>query len=165
MYPITDQHIDFVLRDLDANGIRTPDLQYNLLDHICILAERDLKEGDDFYAYYRSAIPSFYREELAEIEAETVFLLRHRRRWLLLSRGQFLCGLFVFLVGPFIAVSLLWLLRVGRSPQEVWGGTLVFVQFPVLIWLVIALTPDRFDPLLPKGAKVLLGWRPFISIL
>jgi hypothetical protein len=48
MFPITEQHIDFVVRDLDASGIRTPDLQQNLLDHICILAERDLAEGDDF---------------------------------------------------------------------------------------------------------------------
>ncbi len=165
MFPINDQHIDFVLRDLDANGIKTPDLQQNLLDHICILAERDLTEGDDFYIYYRSAILSFYREELAEIETETRFLLRHRRPWLLLSRSQFLCGLFIVLVGPFIAFALLWLLRMGRLPLEVWGGTLVFMQFPFLIWLVIALTPDRFDPLLPKGAKVLLGRRPIISIL
>ena len=81
-----------MLRDLDANGIKTPDLQQNLLDHICILAERNLEEGDDFYTYYRAAIPSFYREELAEIEAETMFLLRHRRPLLLLSRAQFLFG-------------------------------------------------------------------------
>jgi hypothetical protein len=110
-------------------------------------------------------IPTFYREELAEIETETRFLLRHRRPWLLLSRWQFLCGLFVVLVGPFIAFALVWLLRMGRLSLQVWGGTLVFSQWPLLIWLVIALTPDRFDPLLPKGAKVLLGWRPFISIL
>jgi len=165
MYPITDEHIDFVLRDLDANGVKTPDLQQNLLDHLCILAERDLEEGDDFYAYYRAVIHSFYREELAEIEAETMFLLRHRRRLLLLSRGQFLCGLFIVFIGPFIACDSLCFLRTGRLPVEVWGGTLVFLQFPFLVWLVVALTPERFDPLLPRGSKVLLGWRPFISIL
>jgi hypothetical protein len=165
MYPITDQHIDFVLCDLDANGIKTPDLRQNLLDHICILAEKNLEDGDDFYAYYRSVIPTFYREELAEIEAETVFLLSHRRPLLLLSRGWFLCGLFILLIGPFVGYDLLWLLNNGRLPWEVWCGTLVFMQFPLLIWLVITLTPERFDPLLPKGSKVLLGWRPFISIL
>jgi hypothetical protein len=165
MYPITDQHIDFVLRDLDANGVKTPDLQQNLLDHLCILAERDLEEGDDFYAYYRAVIPSFYREELAEIEAETMFLLRHRRPWLLLSRGQFLLGLFIVLVGPFVGFGLWWLLSMGRLPLQVWGGTLIFMQFPFLVWLVIALTPERYDPLLPRGARILLGWRPLISIL
>jgi hypothetical protein len=50
MYPITDQHIEYMLRDLDAKGIRTPDLQQNLLDHICILAERNLEEEEDFCA-------------------------------------------------------------------------------------------------------------------
>jgi hypothetical protein len=165
MFPITEQHIAFVVRDLDANGIKTPDLQQNLLDHICVLAERDLAEGDDFYGYYRSVIPSFYRQELAEIEAETRFLLRHRRPWLLLSRRQFLLGLFVVLIGPFIGYDGVCLLHIGRLPLHVWGGTLIFMQFPFLTWLVIALTPQRYDPLLPKGAKVLLGWRPFISIL
>jgi hypothetical protein len=170
MYPITDQHIEYVLRDLDTNGIKTPDLQQNLLDHICILAERNLEAGDDFYAYYREVIPSFYRQELGEIETETMFLLRHRRPLVLLSRGQFLFGLFVLLIGPFIGYDVFWFLRMGpehgyQLPLEVWGGTVVFSLFPLLIWLVLALTPDRFDPLLPRGAKVMLGWRPFISIL
>ena len=51
-----------------------------------------------------------------------------------------------------------------RIPLEVWGGSMVFSLFPLLIWTVLALTPDRFDPLLPKGAKVLLGGRSVISI-
>jgi hypothetical protein len=165
MFTITDQHIDYVLCHLDASGIKTPDLQQNLLDHICILAERDLAEGDDFYAYYQSVIPSFYRESMAEIEAETMFLLRHRRPWLLLSRVQFLCALFVVLIGPFIAFALSWLPHMGRLPLQVWAGTLIFMEFPFLVWLVIAFTPERYDPLLPKGAKILLGGWPFISIL
>jgi hypothetical protein len=165
MFPITDHHIEYVLRDLDANGIKTQDLQQNLLDHICVLAERDLEEGDDFYAYYHEVIPSFYRQELAEIQAETMFLLKHRRPLLLLSRGRFLVCLFVLLIGPFIGYDVLCLLSTGRIPLEVWGGTLIFSQFPLLIWLVLALTPERFDPLLPRKAKILLGWRPFISIL
>jgi hypothetical protein len=170
MYPITDKHIDYILNDLDAKGIRIPGLQQNLLDHICVLIERNLEEGEDFEAYYRAILTGFYREELAEIEAETQYLLRHRRLFLLLTRGQFLGCLFLLLVGPFIGYDLLWLVRAGpaygyRIPLDVWGGSMVFSLFPSLIWLVLAFTPDRFDPLLPKGAKVLLGWRPFISIL
>ncbi|HUB60426.1 MAG TPA: hypothetical protein VL978_06985 [Puia sp.] len=165
MYSITDQHIDYILNDLAAKGVKIPDLQQNLLDHICILIEQNLEPGEDLEAYYQSILPSFYRENLAEIEAEAQFLLRHRRRWVVLGRGQFLLGLFVLVTGPFITYDLCWFLRMGRLPLEVWGGTVVFMQFPFLIWLVLAFTPDRFDPLLPRGAKVLLGWRPFISIL
>jgi hypothetical protein len=165
MYPISERQIDYILGDLDARGVKTPDLQQNLLDHICILIEQRLEEGGDFEACYQEVIPCFYREELAEIEAEAKFLLGHRWPMLLLSKGQFLLGLFVVLIGPFIGFDLLSLLRTGGLPLEVWGVSLVFAQFPLLIWLVIALTPDRFDPLLPTGSKVLLGWRPFISIL
>ena len=170
MYPITDQHIEYILDDLEARGIHIPDLRQNLLDHLCILIERNLAEGGDFEAYYQSVIPSFYRDELAEIEAEAKFLLRHRRPLLLFSRAQFLFCLFVVLVGPFIAYDIRWMIRMGpsagyRIPLEVWGGSLVFSLFPLLIWLVLALTPDRLDPLFPRGARILLGWRPFISIL
>jgi hypothetical protein len=165
MYPITDRHIEYILTDLRARGITIPDLQQNLIDHICILIERNLGEEQDFEVFYRSVLPSFYREEMAEIEAETNFLLKHRRPFLLLSRGQFLLGLFALLVGPFVSIGVMCLLRTGRLPLEVWGSTLIFAQFPLWIWIVLAFTPDRFDPLLPTGAKVLISRKPFISIL
>jgi hypothetical protein len=170
MFTITDQHIDYILNDLEVRGIGISDLRYNLLDHVCILIERGLEDGGDFEAYYRLVIPSFYREELVEIEEETKFLLRHRGPRLLLGRASFLSFLFVVLAGPGIAYDLVWLVREGplhayRIPLEVWGGSMVFSLFPLLIWLVLALTPDRFDPLLPRGVKVLLGGRTFISIL
>lgn len=170
MYPINDEQIDYILADLDARGIKIPDLQQNLLDHICVLIERNLGEGEDFVAYYQTVLPGFYRDELAELEEETKFLLGHRRPLILLSRCQFLGCLFLLLPGPFILFVLLWWIRVGAAygyhiPLDIWGGAMVFSLFPSLIWLVLAFTPDRFDPLLPKGAKVLLGWRPFISIL
>jgi len=170
MFAITGDHIEYILHDLASRGIRTPDLQQNLVDHICILIEENLENGEDFEGYYRSVLLRFYREDLAEIEVETQFLLRHRQSLILLSRKQFLFCLFLLLVAPFIGYDLLWLIRVGpaydyRIPLEVWGGSMVFSLFPSLIWLVLAFTPERFDPLLPKGAKVLLGWRPFLSVL
>lgn len=170
MYPIREEHIEYIHNDLQARGIKTSDLQQNLLDHICILIEQNLQEGSDFEAYYKEILPGFYRDELAEIEEETRFLLSHRRPLLLLSRVQFLGCLFLLLIGPFIGYVLLWLTRAGRAhgyhiPLDIWGGALVFSMFPALIWLVLAFTPERFDPLLPKGAKVLLGRKPFLSIL
>jgi hypothetical protein len=170
MFKITDQHIDYILNDLQARGIGMADLRYNLLDHLCILIERGLEDGGDFEVYYRQVIRAFYRDKLVEIEEETKFLLRHRGPRLLLGRGSFLFFLFVALVGPFIGYDLQWLVRMGpeqgyRIPLEVWGGSMTFSLFPLLIWMVLALTPDRFDPLLPRGAKVLLGGRSVISIL
>ena len=75
MFCITDQHIDYILDDIRRNGIETEDLQYNLLDHICCLAEQNLSDGADFEAFYRRTIKQFYRNELRELEEETKLLL------------------------------------------------------------------------------------------
>lgn len=54
--------------------------------------------------------------------------------------------------------------RIDR-PVSLWGDTIVYLFFPVLVWLVIVLTPSRFDPLVPRRSKVLVRLRPpFIKI-
>jgi hypothetical protein len=75
MFCITEQHIDYILDDIRRNGIETEDLQFNLLDHICCLAEQNLSDDGDFEAFYRQTIQQFYRKELRELEEETLLLL------------------------------------------------------------------------------------------
>ena len=170
MFRIADEHIDFVLDDLYSKGIRIADLRQNLLDHVCIIAEQDLKEGDDFAAWYHGVIPTFYRRELIEIEEETHFLLKHRKCFAVLNRLQFFLALFVVLIGPIICWTVASL---GGPAQTVTQkmvitaceGGLVFALFPLLVLAVLFLTPDRFDPLIPRGAKILFGWGPLISIV
>ena len=43
-------------------------------------------------------------------------------------------------------------------PICIWGDTLVHILLPMGIWLVLLLTPNRFDPLIPCGCKLLLRW-------
>jgi hypothetical protein len=51
-------------------------------------------------------------------------------------------------------------------PVCIWGDTLVNVLLPLGVWLVLLLTPNRFDPLVPWGAKVRLGRRwPCIRVI
>jgi hypothetical protein len=51
-------------------------------------------------------------------------------------------------------------------PVCIWGDTLVFMLLPFGIWLVLFLTPNRFDPLIPWGASVQLRLRrPFIRAI
>ena len=47
-------------------------------------------------------------------------------------------------------------------PVCIWADTLVNILLPLGIWLVLLLTPNRFDPLVPWGCKVLFcrGWPP-----
>ena len=55
--------------------------------------------------------------------------------------------------------------RVDR-PVCIWGDTLVYVLSPLGIWLVLLLTPNRFDPLVPWGSsvRILPRW-PFLRIV
>jgi len=51
-------------------------------------------------------------------------------------------------------------------PISLWGDTIVYLLLPVLIWLVIVLTPARFDPLIPRRSKLLIQWKkPFIKVI
>jgi hypothetical protein len=75
MYSLNDKHIDFILNDIGARGVKTEDLQYNLLDHICCIIENELEENGDFEQFYRRTISKFYKKELKELEDETQLLL------------------------------------------------------------------------------------------
>src|ERR1700730_16038823 len=94
MYTLSDQQVDFILNDIRRHGIQIEDLQQNLLDHICILVEQNLEENGDFEQYYSSVISSFYRQEMREIEEETLFLLTHKTPYIVLNRIQFFGLLF-----------------------------------------------------------------------
>lgn len=169
MHQLDDQQVDLIDSDLRQRGIRTESLRLNLLDHICILVEEKLGEGADFHQCYAAVIRSFYKDELKELEEETHLLMVMRKGHLLLNRLQFFLLLFTLLIGPFIVYDLTEMaqatLIAGKIPFKVWAGPLVFPLFPLLILLVLFLTPDRFDPLIPRGARILLGSRPFIRIL
>ena len=75
MYCITEQQIEYILNDIRRNGVEMEDLQLNLLDHICCIVEQELKENDDFERFYHKTIRQFYKNELREIEVETINLL------------------------------------------------------------------------------------------
>jgi hypothetical protein len=75
MYKVTDEQIDFILDNIKANGVTIEDLQYNLLDHICCIVENEMAEDEDFYKFYETIMPRFFKNELKEIEQETNNLL------------------------------------------------------------------------------------------
>ena len=169
MYSLNEQQLDFILSDIKARGVRLESLQYDLLDHICIIIEQKLEKEEDFGTCYEATIQTFYRQELCEIEYETRFLLACRNR-LILSRWQFFLVLFTIFIGPFAGCDLAWLVTNGPKagwtiPLNVWAPTVVYSLFPLLILLVLLLTPERLDPLIPAKSKILLGIRPFIKII
>ena len=169
MYRISDEQLDFILHDLSTRGIETESLRYDLLDHVCVIIEQELGEGEDFEACYTSAITTFYKQELREIEEETRWLLTCRHH-LVLTRNMFFLLLFLIFLGPFIAYPYAWVVSHGgvtkwNLPLEVWGPALIFSLFPMLVLLVLFFTPDRLDPVIPWRSKVLIGIRPLIKIV
>jgi hypothetical protein len=169
MYSISDEQIDFILHDLGANGIETESLQQDLLDHICIIIEQNFDEGGDFDQFYAATVKTFYKKELREIEEERNFLLSLPRH-LILNRNLFFFLLFVLLGGPFIGYmatsGLAWAPVKGwHIRDDAWQASLVFSLFPMLVLLVLYLTPDRLDPVIPWRSKILIGLNPFIQIV
>jgi hypothetical protein len=78
--------------------------------------------------------------------------------------------LFTIFIGPFVSYDLAWLVTSGPTagwniPLHIWAPTVVYSLFPLLILLVLLLTPERLDPLIPVKSTVLLGIRPFIKII
>lgn len=78
MISITNEQIDFILSDFEKHGIVLEDLRDNLLDHMCCIIENEMQEDDDFYRFYESVLPRFFKEKLKEIQVETDNLLRFK---------------------------------------------------------------------------------------
>ena len=169
MYCLSDLEVDFILKDIIARGIITEDIQYNLLDHICIIIEENLEQDGDFKEFYFSIIKTFYRHDLSEIEAETRILSNYKKH-LVFNRKQFFLLIFLIFIGPFIAYNILWIDMNWQStrwdiPIEIWGNSLAYALWPSLIYLVIFLTPEKFEPLIPRKSTIVLGIKPFIKII
>lgn len=169
MITLRDEDIDFILEDIRSRGIRSENLQQSLLDHICSILENELGQDADFLSSYQRIIQTFYKDDLREIEEQTIFLQRFRHH-IALSRTWFFCLLFALVIGPFIGYDAVWLaehyhVSGWHIPIGIWGATLVFPLFPLGILLVLLLTPNRLDPLIPRRAVILLGFHPLITIL
>lgn len=170
MATLTDEQVDYILADLHAHGIRLDGLRDNLLDHICILLEQRLEQGGDFEQEYADVIPTFYRKELYELEEEALFIQSLRRPHVVLSRGWFFVCAFALVLSPYIFYVVQWwfhLQPLGHIVDaiDVIGGAAILDVYPLLTLIVLFLTPDRFDPLIPWRSKILLGFRPFIRVL
>jgi hypothetical protein len=170
MATLNDEQVEAVLADIQAHGIRLEGLRDNLLDHICILLEEKLEEGGVFEQEYPGVVARFYRKELYELEEEALFLTSLRGPYVVLSRAWFFLWAFVLVLSPYVAcVVQLWFLQrpigINRYSFDVIGGAMVLDLYPLLTVFVLYLTPNRFDPLIPWRAKILLGFRPFIRVL
>lgn len=169
MAMLSDEQVDFIARVIRAHGIRLEDLQDNLLDHICILVEQGLEPGGNFEEVLAKVLRSCYRKELYELEEEALLLASVKGPRLVLSRGQFFRFAFGVLLAPYALYFLLALLHwlpadYDVFPNVLFRWTLIGCFWPLVSLAVIYLTPERFDPLIPRHAKVLLGGGSLIRV-
>lgn len=144
MYSLSDEQIEYILCDIRRNGVEMEDLQLSLLDHICCILERDLRDGDDFEAFYHATVRQFYRQELREIEVETIHLLTfknyYKMKKIMLGSGAVSVAAFAF---GSILKAMHW---PGASPMLIIGLlTLSAVFLPVLAILKAKETVNSSD--------------------
>lgn len=159
MYCLSEQQIDFILHDIRARGIQMEDLQLNLLDHICIIIEQNLEESGDFERFYAAAITAFYKQDLREIEEETIFLLTHKNNYSM-KKAMIITG--VFSVTAFIGSALCKLvLQHMRDFLLFLGFTSFIFLFVPLVFIVkfreSTSKPDRLILVSGTIAGVLYG--------
>lgn len=75
MFYLTDEHIDFIIRDVAEKGITEKGLQESIVDHICCVLEEELSENANFETSYKKVISRFFKKELKELQEETDLLL------------------------------------------------------------------------------------------
>ena len=100
MYCLSDKQIDFILRDIRARGVEMESLQQDLLDHVCCIIEQNLEASGDFEGFYFTVIQTFYKQELREIEEETLFLLTNKNYYAM-KKIMLLSGIFSVFVLSF----------------------------------------------------------------
>ncbi len=75
MYRLSDQQVDYILKDIAKKGIVTEGVRDNILDHVCCILENEMTSDMNFHEFYESTIAQFYLNSLGEIEEETQKLL------------------------------------------------------------------------------------------
>ena len=79
MVSLTDEQVDFIRKEIESHGISLPDLQTNLIDHMCTIIENEMSDSDDFHSFFYSILPRFFHDNLHEIEMETIQLIHQQK--------------------------------------------------------------------------------------
>ncbi|MCW3123382.1 MAG: hypothetical protein JWQ38_2874 [Flavipsychrobacter sp.] len=141
MYCITDEQIEYILNDIRRNGVEMEDLQLNLLDHICCKVEQEFKEHDDFERFYKQAVKQLCRNNLHEIEEETINLLTFKNYYVMKKAMMISGGVstVIFLFGCFFKL-MHW---PGASVLLLLGIVLISFVFLPLSMLLMGREPNK----------------------
>lgn len=106
MQQLTHQQVDYIMQDLQLQGIESEDLRLSLLDHICTLVEEELAQDKNFDEVYKHVLPRFFKRELKEIQIETNLLLTYKHYYAM-KRTMMISGALsalTFVLGSFFKI-------------------------------------------------------------
>ncbi|MEP2773596.1 MAG: FtsX-like permease family protein [Fulvivirga sp.] len=71
---LTEEHINYIINDLNYRGIVDDDLGDELVDHICTLVEAKMADGQRFIEAYENVRASFgSNKELQQLQTQTIY--------------------------------------------------------------------------------------------
>src|ERR1700741_2954698 len=157
MYQISEQQIDFILNDICEGGVEMESLQQNLLDHICCIIENNLEANGDFESFYQKTIKTFYKDELWEIEEETLQLLTFKHYYTM-KKVMIISG--ALSVSGFIAGALFKIMHWPGAAALILlaAVTISFIFLPLLFVL-------KTREISAKRDKLILGLGTIFGIL
>ena len=79
MKRLTDEHIDFIVNEINASRLESRELKEDLVDHFSCIIEDNMKQGNTFEESYKKAYQSICPNGLNEIYQESIFLLSSKR--------------------------------------------------------------------------------------
>ena len=56
---ITDEHISYIIKDLNYRGVIAEEVHDELIDHVCSAVEKKMGEGKKFIDAYHDVLRSF----------------------------------------------------------------------------------------------------------
>lgn len=163
MYCLSEKQIDYIFNDIRARGVEMESLQLNLHDHICCIIEQNLEEHGDFENYYQKTIRTFYKDELWEIEEETLLLLTYKNYYAM-KKTMILSGT-CSAAAMILGIIFKFMHWPGAAAFIILGiGTSSFIFLPLLFVLKSKDRQATKDKLI-LGLSILSGMLLSLSIL
>jgi hypothetical protein len=163
MYCLSEKQIDYIFNDIRARGVEMESLQLNLHDHICCIIEQNLEEHGDFESFYQKTIRTFYKDELWEIEEETLLLLTYKNYYAM-KKTMILSGT-CSAAAMILGIIFKFMHWPGAAAFIILGiGTSSFIFLPLLFVLKSKDRQATKDKLI-LGLSILSGMLLSLSIL
>jgi len=150
---LTKEYIDIIRYRIDQSDITMHTLKDDVLDHVCCVVERKIKEGKSFEIALQEAFHEVAPNGLDEIQRKTFYLL-NSPKIIFMKKVMYLTGLICA-----ITISVGWLFATLRWP----GAREIFnMGFLGFLWVFVPmLVVDRYRVRIRKPVsekiKIVLG--------